>query len=85
MQGETRERWQELCEQAANEQGPTKTLELVEEINRLLAIKYDRLSYADGAPPKTSKESSTLAGRHEEFAEAKRRTEQIDAKCLLPV
>jgi hypothetical protein len=32
MQGKTRERWQELCEQAANEQDPMKMLELVEEI-----------------------------------------------------
>ena len=36
MQGKTRERWQELCEQAANEQDPKKMLEFVEEINRLL-------------------------------------------------
>jgi DnaJ-domain-containing protein 1 len=57
MQGKTRERWQELCEQAANEQNPTKMLQIVEEINRLLAVKYDRLSHQDGAPPKTSKDS----------------------------
>jgi hypothetical protein len=57
MQSKNRERWQELCEQAAHEQDPTKMLELVEEINRLLAVKYDRLSHADDTPPKTSKES----------------------------
>ena len=57
MQGKTRERWQDLCEQAANEQDPRKMLELVEEINRLLAVKYDGLSHQDGAPPKTPKES----------------------------
>ena len=57
MQDKTKERWQELCEQAANEQDPAKMLEIVEEINRLLAVKYDRLSYADGAPPKTPKDS----------------------------
>ncbi len=57
MQGETREHWQELCEQAANEQDPSKMLAIVEEINRLLAVKYDRISHADGAPPKTSKDS----------------------------
>jgi hypothetical protein len=45
MQGKTRERWQELCEQAANEQDPTKMLELIEEIDRLLAAKYDRVSH----------------------------------------
>jgi hypothetical protein len=57
MQGKTRERWQELCKQAANEQNPTKMLEIVEEINRLLAVKYDRLSHQDSASPKTSKDS----------------------------
>jgi DnaJ-domain-containing protein 1 len=57
MQGKARERWQELCEQAANEQDPAKMLQIVEEINRLLAVKYDRLSRQDGAPPRTSKDS----------------------------
>ena len=57
MQSKNRERWQELCEQAPNEQDPKKMLELVEEINRLLAVKYDRLSHADDIPPETSKES----------------------------
>jgi hypothetical protein len=42
MHGTTRERWQELCEQAANEQDPAKMLELVEEMNRLLDAKYNR-------------------------------------------
>ena len=44
MQGKNRERWQKLCEQAAVEQDPTKLLELVKEINRLLAEKQDRLN-----------------------------------------
>ena len=35
MQGPKRERWEELCRQAAEEQGP-KILELTLEINRLL-------------------------------------------------
>ncbi len=56
MQGKTRERWQELCEQAANEQDPTKMLEIVEEINRLLEIKYERLN--PGTSSKTSKDST---------------------------
>jgi hypothetical protein len=47
MQGKTRERWQKLCERAANEQDPRKILELVEEINRLLAFKYDRRAAKD--------------------------------------
>lgn len=57
MQGKTKERWQELCEQAANVQDPAKMLEIVEEINRLLAVKYDRLSHADVVPPEASKDS----------------------------
>jgi hypothetical protein len=40
---ENRERWQELCEQAANEQDPDKLLKLTAEIDRLLSEKYDRL------------------------------------------
>jgi len=36
MQGETKERWMELAEQAANEQNPAKLLKLIEEINRML-------------------------------------------------
>ena len=52
MQDKTRERWQELCEQAANEQDPTKVLEIVEEINRLLEAKYSSLN--PDAPRKPS-------------------------------
>ena len=44
MQGEKKERWEELCQQAANEQDPQKLLKLVQEINRLLAEKRDRLN-----------------------------------------
>jgi hypothetical protein len=43
MTGDTRERWMQLCEQAANEQDPEKLLQLVEEINRLLEEKEQRL------------------------------------------
>ena len=43
MQGETKERWQQLCEQAAVEQDPEKLLKLIEEINRLLEDKQKRL------------------------------------------
>ncbi|MGC1630043.1 MAG: hypothetical protein WA735_24530 [Candidatus Acidiferrales bacterium] len=57
MQGKTRERWEELCEQAANEQDPAKMLEIVAEINRLLGAKYDRVSQKDGATSKTSNDS----------------------------
>jgi hypothetical protein len=37
MQGKTEERWQQLCEHAANEQDPAKLLALVREINDLFA------------------------------------------------
>ena len=37
MRGDIRERWQQLCEQAANEQDPLCLLELVAEINQLLS------------------------------------------------
>jgi hypothetical protein len=52
MQGPIKERWQELCEQAANEQDPAKMLELVAEINRLLEEKQRRLdSKVTTSPP----------------------------------
>jgi hypothetical protein len=43
VEGETRERWQELCTQAAEEQNPSRLLELITEINRLLQHKEHRL------------------------------------------
>ena len=43
MQGEKRERWMELCAQAAIEQDPQKLMELVREINELLEEKERRL------------------------------------------
>ncbi len=46
MQGPTRQRWQELCEQAVHELDPEKLLKLVEEINRLLSEKQGRLEQA---------------------------------------
>ena len=45
--GQNKERWQELCELASKEQDPTKLVELMKEINRLLEIKLNRLK---GAP-----------------------------------
>jgi hypothetical protein len=38
-----KERWQELCEQASVEQDSTQLLALVQEINRLLDEKKNRL------------------------------------------
>jgi len=43
LQGANKERWFELCEQAATEQDPQKLLELIREINRLLEEKQQRL------------------------------------------
>jgi hypothetical protein len=43
MQGETRQTWQKLCEQAAIEQDPERLMALIEEINQLLLAKEKRL------------------------------------------
>jgi hypothetical protein len=43
VRGETREKWQELCAKAAEEQDPDRLLELIAEINRLLEAKEERL------------------------------------------
>lgn len=43
MKGETRERWEKLCQLAADEQNPEELLRLVTEINRLLGEKEERL------------------------------------------
>ena len=43
MQGATKERWLQLCELAAVEQDSEKLAALIEEINRLLAEKEERL------------------------------------------
>jgi len=40
---ERKERWMQLCEQAANEQDPDKLMELIAEINSLLEQKERRL------------------------------------------
>ena len=42
----TKERWWELCKQAAVEQDSEKLMELVKEINDLLGKKQNRLSSA---------------------------------------
>ncbi len=43
MQGKTRERWQDLCAKAAEEQDPVKLMRLISEINQLLEEKEQRL------------------------------------------
>ena len=50
MQGPVKERWKELCEQAAVEQNPKKLWELIAEINRLLEEKYNRLKSKPNQP-----------------------------------
>ena len=44
MQGQTKEHWRQLCEQAAIEQDPERLLLLVGEITELLQQKQERLS-----------------------------------------
>lgn len=51
MQGQVKERWQILCEQAANEQDGAKLVELIKEINDLLAAKQARLRAKKEAVP----------------------------------
>ena len=43
MKGQTKENWMELCEQAASEQDPERLLQLINEINRMLDQKQERL------------------------------------------
>jgi len=44
MEGETKERWFQLAQLAAVEQDPEKLIVLVQEINRLLDEKEERLN-----------------------------------------
>jgi hypothetical protein len=43
MQGQVKEEWMQLCEDAAVEQDSEKLLVLVQEINRMLEVKDQRL------------------------------------------
>jgi hypothetical protein len=52
MEGEKKERWMELCAQAAVEQDPAKLMELVREINSLFEEKERRLGITP--PPQTA-------------------------------
>ena len=51
LQGEGKEYWMHLCEQAANEQNPDRLIELVKEINRLLEEKELRLKKDSSQSP----------------------------------
>ncbi len=46
MQGKTRHHWMELCERAAVEQDAEKLMRLIDEINRILDDKDERLKRA---------------------------------------
>jgi len=48
--GTNKERWKELCEQAANEQDPANLAELVKEINDLLDARRLRLIQPSDTP-----------------------------------
>jgi len=61
MQGETKERWMELCEQAAVEQDSEKLLILTQEINRLLQEKEIRLAILRSDPKKPRNRVSGLS------------------------
>ena len=49
---ENKERWMELCEQAAVEQDSKKLAALIQEIDRLLREKQHRLDHARKNPVK---------------------------------
>jgi hypothetical protein len=51
LKGEVKEKWQDLCERAANEQDPEALRELVRDINRMLFEKEQRLKLERPAPP----------------------------------
>jgi hypothetical protein len=53
MQGQTYERWQELCQQAAIEQDSKTLMELTAEICRLLDEKEARLKQRTNAKAKS--------------------------------
>jgi hypothetical protein len=50
MEGETKERWQMFCEQAALEPDPERLMLLVQEIDRLLTEKQARLKQRQAKP-----------------------------------
>lgn len=54
MRGETRQRWQKLCEEAAEEQDHNKLMKLIDEINTLLETKEQRLSAQEQQAKKQS-------------------------------
>jgi hypothetical protein len=53
----TKERWLQLCEQAAVEQDPEKLLDLVNEISRMLDEKNQRMQQCSDLNSSTSAKS----------------------------
>jgi hypothetical protein len=45
------ERWRQLCAEAAVEEDPTKLMELVKEISRLLELKHEHRGRPEQSPP----------------------------------
>lgn len=64
MKGQTKERWQMLCEQAVDEQDPERFMELITELNRILSAKEERL-----------KLNRLLSGKQERLKSAERSLE----------
>lgn len=50
MSDKNKERWMEVCEQAATEHDPQKLAELVHELNNLLAARFKHVT-PDPLPP----------------------------------
>ena len=65
MQGEKKERWLMLCEQAAVEQDPKKLSALVTEINALLEEKERRLGMLPSEKPLSQRSSLSSAAEQE--------------------
>ncbi|PYX32893.1 MAG: hypothetical protein DMG77_01230 [Acidobacteria bacterium] len=65
MQGNAKERWFELCEQAATEHDTVKLYALVQEINRLLEEKTLRLNGEREAQRNSPCESGTRKKREQ--------------------
>jgi hypothetical protein len=61
MEGENRERWLQLAEQAAGEKDPVILLKLVAEINELLHEKEQRLAKARLADKSANRPSASEA------------------------
>jgi len=62
MNDKTKERWLQLCEQAAVEQNPERLLKLVNEIVRMLDAKNERMQQASS--PDSSRTTGISTGGH---------------------